>query len=206
MAEARVPTGSAVPCRASRRAGEGIEQESGELRPDAGLLMLEVHDHIGARSRAAADGLRPAPEVLGRVALVAQTKIAVARRDLDGGREFLAVGDAEREIPRPEPLEHLGVHPGRVPELERGAGVRGRMPRNASSTARSLRKYGGSWKRIAPSLGPSVAAVRRKYCRRSAQSRSFAICVMRLGALRVSLNLSGVSRFQPARIFSFGVR
>ena len=82
----------------------------------------------------------------------------------------------------------------------------GRMPRNASSTARSLRKYGGSWKRIAPSLGPSVAAVRRKYCTRSAQSRSFAMCVMRLGALRVSLNLSGVSRFQPARIFSFGVR
>ena len=96
------------------------------MRPDAGLLMLEVHEHIGARSRAAADGLRPAPEVLGRVALVAQTKIAVARRDLDGGREFLAVGDAEREILRPEPLEHLGVHPRRVPELERGAGVRGK--------------------------------------------------------------------------------
>src|SRR5207302_3303416 len=108
------------------RAGEGTEQNAGESRPDAGLLMLEVHEHIGARSRAGADGLRPAPEVLGRVALVAQTKIAVARRDLHGGREFLAVGDAEREILRPEPLEHLGVHPRRVPELERGAGVRGK--------------------------------------------------------------------------------
>src|SRR5437667_9108552 len=69
------------------RAGEGTEQHAGELRPDAGLLVLEVHEHIGAGGRAGADGLRPAPEVLGRVALVAQTKIAVARRDLHGGRE-----------------------------------------------------------------------------------------------------------------------
>src|SRR2546430_13686273 len=35
---------------------------------------------------------------------------------------------------------------------------------------------------------------------------SLAMCVMRLGALRVSRNPGGVSRFQPARIFSFGVR
>src|SRR5207248_519439 len=34
--------------------------------------------------------------------------------------------DAEGEILRPEPLEHVGVHPGRVPELERGAGARGK--------------------------------------------------------------------------------
>src|SRR5213082_98862 len=57
-----------------------------------------------------------------------------------------------------------------------------------------------------PSFGPRVTAVLRKYCSRSAQSLSLARCVMRLGALRVSRNPGGVSRFQPARIFSFGVR
>src|SRR5438874_11552101 len=103
MPEARVPTGSAVRCRASRRAGEGTKQHAGELRPDAGLLALEVHEHIGAGGHAGADGLRPAPEVLGRVALVAAPKRAVARRDLHAGREFLALDESERESLRPEP-------------------------------------------------------------------------------------------------------
>src|SRR5437667_11912142 len=105
------------------RAGEGTEQNAGELRPDAGLLVLEVHEHIGAGGRPGADGLRPAPEVLGRVAFVAQTKIAVARRDLDGGREFLAVGGAERGIVGPEPLEHLGGPHRGAPEVAPSAGA-----------------------------------------------------------------------------------
>src|ERR1700724_3994710 len=42
-------------------ARQGIEQQAGELRSYAGLLVLEVYEHVAARPRAGAGGLGPAP-------------------------------------------------------------------------------------------------------------------------------------------------
>src|SRR6202030_2344571 len=108
-------------------ARQGIEQQAGELRSDAGLLVLEVYEHVAARRGPRADGFSPTRQVLGRVALIAQAEISVAGGELDGSGEFLAVGDAQGEIPRPEPGEHFPVHPRGVAELERGAGARGQQ-------------------------------------------------------------------------------
>src|SRR2546421_12561384 len=42
------------------RARQGIEQHAGELRSDAGFLVLEVYEHVAASGSPGADGVRPA--------------------------------------------------------------------------------------------------------------------------------------------------
>src|SRR3984893_2671869 len=123
-------------------ARQGIEQQAGELRSYAGLLVLEVYEHVAARRSAGADGLRPARQILRGVTLIAQAEIGVVRGELDGGGEFLAVGDAQGEIPGREPGEHFRVHPRGVAELERGAGAGGEQLQKLIEHREVLAKVG----------------------------------------------------------------
>ncbi len=63
----------------------------------------------------------------------------------------------------------------------------GRSARNASKTARSILKFGASWNSSTPSLSPSVPAAWQNARSKSPASRRRLSCVMRLGALSVSL-------------------
>src|SRR5579863_9906132 len=124
---ARAPTGSgSARYRACRRGSggrlaQGIEQQPGELRPGARFLVLEVHVHVATGGGVLADQLCPASQVRGRVTLVAQPEVAVAGGDLQRCGEFFAVGDAQGDVARAQPREHLAVHPRGMAELERRA-------------------------------------------------------------------------------------
>src|SRR5262249_23116551 len=73
---------------------ERLDEQPRELRPLAGFLVFEIHEHVAAGGCAVLDHTRPALQVLGCVAFIAQAEICVAGGDLNWRREPLAVGDA----------------------------------------------------------------------------------------------------------------
>src|SRR4029077_10690251 len=79
----------------------------------------EIDEYVAAGGRVARDGVGPPRHVVRGVALVAQAEVGVVRGDLDRRRQLLAVGDAQREIARSQPPEHLVIEPGDIAELER---------------------------------------------------------------------------------------
>src|SRR5688500_1900877 len=81
-------------------AAQRVEQPSREFRAFSGLLVLEVDVDVTALGGPLPDHARPPLDVGWRVSLVAKAEVAVVGGDLDGGRELLAVGDAERQIAR----------------------------------------------------------------------------------------------------------
>ena len=154
-----------------------------------------------------ANHLRPALDVRRLVALVAQAEVCIAGGDFHRRGEIFAIGDTQREALGLQPAEDVRLHPRLVAELERGA----RAPAAASPGSRralrgSCAGTAAVWNRIAPSFGPSVLATSRKYFTSSAQSLSRFWCVIRCGALSVSLNCSGTCALQPSRSFAFGMR
>src|SRR6185312_3163690 len=86
--------------------------------------MFEIHVNVPAMRSLLLDRSRPRFDVTGRVTLVAQPEIPMVRGDRHGRRHLLAVGDAERQVARSQPLEHLIAQPRGMPKLERRAGVR----------------------------------------------------------------------------------
>ena len=82
----------------------------------------------------------------------------------------------------------------------------GSSARNASNSARSFFRFGGSWNSSAPSLSPSVPATSQNPYTRSPQFLSRLSCVIRRGAFSVSLYGEGICAAQPETIFSFGIR
>src|ERR1700752_4307667 len=91
----------------SAAAGQRLEQDPGELRALAGLLVLEVDEHVPARRGARTDRSGPAPEVLGRVALIAKPEVGVGSGDLDRRRELLAVRHAQGDVRGLQARDHL---------------------------------------------------------------------------------------------------
>src|SRR3954447_8819858 len=93
---------------------EAIHQQPGELRSLAGLLVLEINEHVPARCGIARDRVRPAPDVVRLISLVAQAEVRVIPRYAYRRREFLAVRDADGEVARRQPREDLVVEPGGI--------------------------------------------------------------------------------------------
>ena len=85
---------------------EVLHQQLRELRTLSLFLVLEIHEHVAAVGGLARDRVGPARDVVRRVAFVAQAEIRVVGGDPDRRRQLLAVGDAEREVPPRQPLEH----------------------------------------------------------------------------------------------------
>src|SRR5687767_101654 len=98
-----------------------VLEQPGELGALALLFVLEVHEDVATGGGLAANGLRPARDGGRRVALVPQAKVRVVRGDPDRRGHLLAVGNAQRQVPRTQPLEHFVAQPRVVAELERGA-------------------------------------------------------------------------------------
>src|SRR5262249_3163776 len=98
--------GSAAAARLELRLSERLEEQPCELRSLAGFLVLEVDVDVGATGGVGTDDTGPAPQILGRIALVTQPEVAIACRDLDRSRELLAVGDAQGQVVRPQAREH----------------------------------------------------------------------------------------------------
>src|SRR6187200_238164 len=103
---------------------EPRHQQTRELGSLPFLFMLEVNEDVAAGRGLSRYGVGPARDVVRRVALVAQAEIRVAGGDVHRRRELLAVGDAQREVTRRQPLAHLFVEPRRVTKLEGGADFR----------------------------------------------------------------------------------
>ena len=103
---------------------ELLHQQPAELRPFPDFFVLEVDEDLAAAGGLLANHVGPPRDVVRRVALVAQPEVAVVGGDLDRRRQLLAVGDAQRQVPRAQPAVHLVVQPRRVPELERRADAR----------------------------------------------------------------------------------
>ena len=123
-ASSAITNGSLMSSSMIRRVPSRCHQQRGELRPLPCFFVLEVDEHVAARAGLARDGVGPALDVVRRVAFVAQPEIRVVGGDAHRRRQLLAVGDAQRQVPRRQPLEHLVVEPRRVTELERRADAR----------------------------------------------------------------------------------
>ena len=121
------------------------------------------------------------------VAFVAQAEVAVVGGDLDRRLELLAVGDAERQVPR----SAAARRPRRRTTTGGGTRTRPRAfggsdSRKASSRARSFFRVGGSWNSSAPSLSPERAGHAAERLASGPRSRSsLASWVMRRGAFSV---------------------
>src|SRR5687767_6462129 len=97
------------------------DQGARELRALSRLFVLEVDEDVPTARRLLLNDARPALDLVRAVALIAKPEIRVVGGDLDGRLQLLAVGDAERQVPRPQPRIDLVVQPRRMPELEGGA-------------------------------------------------------------------------------------
>jgi hypothetical protein len=86
--------------------------------------VLEIHEYVGAVRCPVMDGLGPAGDVLRRIAFIPQSEVPVVRGDLDGSRQFLAVGHAQRQVLRLQACVDLIIQPGDMTELEGRAHVR----------------------------------------------------------------------------------
>ena len=83
--------------------------------------MLEVDEHVGATRRSRLNRLGPPRDVVRRIPFIAQAEVGVIGRDLDRGRQLLALGHAERQVSRPQAGVDLVIEPRGVAELERRA-------------------------------------------------------------------------------------
>jgi hypothetical protein len=109
-------------------------------------------------------------------------------------------------MPRPQRVEGIGVEPGRVAKLERGASALGKQVDERAEDVGILLEVRRQLEGSVASRGPSVRAVRQKDCRASSTCRSLESWVIRRGAFSVNVNVSGVAAAQPANSFSFGIR
>src|SRR3989442_5646293 len=83
----------------------------GRRQPGSGGLVLEEHERLAPAGPDAADRLHPAPEVVIGVALVAEAQGAEVRGRHQRRRALLGVGDAERRVLRPQPLQDVLADP-----------------------------------------------------------------------------------------------
>src|SRR5437879_373566 len=95
-----------------------------EVRAFSFFLVLEIHVDVAAGRRLPCDGLGPSRDVIARVAFVAQPEVRVVGGHADRRRQLLAVGDAQRQVPRCQPRKDLLVQPRHMTELESRAHLR----------------------------------------------------------------------------------
>src|SRR5690606_8342314 len=106
-----------------RSRGEAFDQLRRELRSLPLVLVLEVDEGIVPVVGMGADDVRPSIDVGQAVAFVPQTEVPEVGCDDDGCVSRLAVGHAERDILRAQPIVDLVGPPRFMAEFHRGAGA-----------------------------------------------------------------------------------
>src|SRR5262245_42331611 len=99
-------------------------QQARKLGAFAFFFVFEINEHLAAGLSIGGNPIRPALNVVGRIAFVAQPEIRVSGSDIQRRGHSLAVCDSQSQIAFPQPLERLFVEPRGVSELECGADAR----------------------------------------------------------------------------------
>ena len=196
-----------VTVRPGRGSGQQLQHALAERRALAGVLVLEVHEHVAA---AWSTGPGPPPSTAGWRRRRSPRRAAADRRSRRWPSPASTAPRCRRCTARG--CGRAGARRPRRSATSRGGTRRrptspsGTVARKASNTSRLHLRFGGVWKSTAPSCGPSSRAVFTKKSTLSPTSFRRRSWVMRRLALRVKRKAGGTCAAQPATTLGVGIR